>query len=237
MLGEKVFNGLKEEIMKTTTLCALVFAVGSASSTFVYGSSLSPERWSVRLEFGGTFHEDAKLSLHDGPVTGGDSLELRGGYQMNFAAGYRIAPWMVLEGELGFSYNEIETVGNWYYPYSSLTQFSMMANLVFEPPHGPLVPFAGIGVGGVYSTLSFGSYYYYYYSDTAGWGTDFVPAAQVFAGLRYEFSPTTSVGLSYRCLATDRQKWHVNWWTGNDFEIGVDRVVLQSISLSFTAKF
>lgn len=194
-------------------------------------------RWTVRFDLGGNIPENPALTLYDGPVTGGDDLELAAGFQMDLAVGFRLAPWLKLEGEMGMSFNEVESVGNWSYPNSSLSQLALMANVVVERPKGPLVPFAGFGAGGVFSTLSFGEYYYYYYNSADGYGSDAVPAVQVFAGLKYEFSPQMSLGVSYRCLATDRQKWDVEWWNGADFDVGVESFLIHSICLTFTGSF
>jgi opacity protein-like surface antigen len=223
--------------MKARTLCLLLFAVSVTPPVFGGESNLSPSKWSVRFDLGGTIPENPSLNLWDGPVTGGDQLDLDAGVAMNVAFGYRLTPWLLVEGELGFAYNGIDSVGNWSYPDSSLSQLTMMVNVVIERPQGPLIPFAGIGAGGVFSSLSFGSYYYYYYSDADGYGTDFVPAAQAFAGLRYAFSPSCSAGLTYRFLVTDRQKWDVDWWDGNDFVVGVDSFALPSICLEFAFRF
>ena len=78
---------------------------------------------------------------------------------------------------------------------------------------------------------------YYYFSESDGSGSDFVPAAQVFVGLRYDFNDRCSVGVTYRLLATARQEWDVDWWTGQDFRVGVDSVRMHSICLAFTARF
>ena len=95
----------------------------------------------------------------DGPVTSGDEMELSAGIQFDFALGYRVTPWLTLEGEMGFSNNEVDSVGDWSYPDSALSQMTMMFNVQFAYPRGPLVPFAGIGAGGVLSELSFGNDY------------------------------------------------------------------------------
>jgi opacity protein-like surface antigen len=222
--------------MKTCSLVVLMCAAGLTLPALGQ-SSLSPELWSVRLDLGGNIPENPSLRLHDGFVTGGDKMELDAGVQFSAALGYRVVPWLILEGELGFSYNGVKAVGNFTYPDTALTQFTMMANLVIEPPTGPLVPFAGIGAGGVVSTLTFGNYYSYYYGDSDGHGTDFVPAAQAFAGLRYKFGERTSLGVSYRFLVTEHQKWDVNWYTGNDFTVSVDSMRTHLISLEFSASF
>jgi opacity protein-like surface antigen len=209
--------------------CLTLSAVGQESSL--------SERWRFRFDIGGTIPENPTLSEIGGPVTGGDKMELSAGMAFDFAAGYRVTPWLLLEGELGFTYNTVNSVGNWSYPESALSQMAIMFNVEFSYPLGRLVPFAGVGAGGVLSELSFGNYYDWYYSSSDGSGTDFVPAAQVFAGLRYEFDKHWSGGVVYRFLATGSQNWDVEWWNGAEFQLGVDRVCLHSICLVFNGSF
>lgn len=220
---------------KMTTL--LLVSAGCLTCAALGQESPTSERWRFRFDIGGTIPENPTLSEMGGPVTGGDKMELSAGMAFDFAAGYRVTPWLVLEGELGFTYNEIQSVGNWSYPNSSLSQMLMMVNAEFSYPLGRLVPFAGLGGGGVYSSVSFGNYYYYYWGDTDGWGDDFVPAAQAFAGLRFEFNRNWSAGVTYRFLATPSQNWNVEWWNGADFNLGVDRVCVHSICFTVTGTF
>ena len=113
-----------------------------------------------------------------------------------------------------------------------------MANLLVEHPVGRFVPFAGVGIGGDWSYIAFGGGYYYYWDwEPDGEGSDFVLAYQAFAGLRYRFSDTCSMGVMYRYFTTGDQKWDIDWWTGSDFELGVDRVGVHSISLVFSLNF
>ncbi|MFO1513024.1 MAG: outer membrane beta-barrel protein [Verrucomicrobiota bacterium] len=220
---------------KMTTL--LLVSAGCLTCAALGQEGPTSERWRFRFDIGGTIPENPTLSEMGGPVTGGDKMELSAGMAFDFAAGYRVTPWLVLEGELGFTYNEIQSVGNWSYPNSSLSQMLMMVNAEFSYPLGRLVPFAGVGGGGVYSSVSFGNYYYYYGGDTDGWGDDFVPAAQAFAGLRFEFNRNWSAGVTYRFLATPSQNWNVEWWNGADFNLGVDRVCVHSICFTVTGTF
>jgi opacity protein-like surface antigen len=220
--------------MKKYALCLMICAVCLNAKS--YGQELLGP-WMTRLELGGNIPNNPSITLFDGPVTGGDEMDLDAGFQFNVALGYQFSPWFRLEGELGFSYNNINSVGNWTYPDSGLSQFTMMANVVFELPMNGVVPYAGVGAGGVLSTVSFGEYYYYYYSSTSGYGNDFVPAAQVFAGLRFQLNDSSSLGVAYHCTVTDDLKWKVQWWSGNDFYIGVDSIVTHSICLSWTVNF
>lgn len=223
--------------MKTKSLCVLTLAAILSTPALAGPGIMEAGTWQIRFDLGVTIPDDPSLSLRDGPVISGDSMKLSEGFMMDAALGYRLAPWLLVEGEFGFTFNEVDSVGNWSYPDSFLNQLTMMVNLVIERPRGPLVPYAGVGAGGVLSSLTFGSYYYYYYSSSDGYGTDFVAAVQAFAGLRYEISEGSSFGLSYRFLATDKQKWDVDWWNGADFEVGVDAVRMHIICLTFTASF
>ena len=220
--------------MKTIKMLVLV-SVGCLAWSAVADESASlDKRWRMRFDIGGTFPEETKLTELDGPVPAGAEMKLSPGLQFDLAAGYRITPWLSLEAELGFTFNTLE---DWYYPSSELWQMMMMANVLVEYPRGRFVPFAGVGAGGVLSTLSFGNYYYYGYSDADGSGTDFVPAIQAFAGVRYQFNNEWNLGLVYRFLATADQEWNVDMWYGGSTHVAVDSVRLQSICLVITGSF
>lgn len=223
--------------MKTMTWCALVLVAGTVCPALMADDGSASARWHGRIDMGGNFANGAGLTLYDGPVTGGDEMELSAGAQLDMALGYRLLPWLLVEGELGFSFNKVDSVGNWSYPDSSLTQMSFMANVVVERPLGRWVPFAGFGAGGVFSSLNFGSDYYYYYGSSDGYGTDVVPALQALAGLRYQISENLSLGVDYRFLVTDDQKWNVEWWTGDRFTVGVNSVAIHSIAFVFSVSF
>jgi opacity protein-like surface antigen len=230
----KSMKGISMKIIKLMVLVSVGCLVWSAVAED--GTSLD-KRWRVNFDIGGTFSESATLSEFGGRVTGGGDLKLSPGMQVDLAAGYRFTPWLSLEGEFGFTYNSVDSVGNWSYPSSSLSQMLMMINVVVEYPRGPFVPFAGFGAGGVFSSLTFGNYYDFYGSYYDGEGTDFVPALQAFGGVRYDFNKQWSLGVIYRFLATDNQQWNVDWCDGSSFPIGVNRVCIQSICLQLTASF
>jgi opacity protein-like surface antigen len=195
------------------------------------------QRWRIRFDLGGNIPVNPTISELGGPVTTGGKMDLDAGMTFDMGVGFRVAPWFTLEAEIGFMYNEIDSIGNWSYPNSSLSQMPIMLNAEFSIPRGPLVPYAGIGAGGVLGSVSFGSYYYYYYSESDGWANNFVPAAQAFAGLRYEFDRNWSAGISYRFLAVPGYDWDVEWWNGADFSFGVDKTFTHSICVTFSGTF
>ena len=194
-------------------------------------------RWGARVDIGGTIPEDANLTEFGGPVSG-ETLKLDPGFQFDMAGGYRFTPWLELGPELGFTFNTVDSIGGWSYPNTTLGQILMMANVRLEyPPHSRLAPFVGAGIGGVASFLTFGGGYDYYYYDPDGTGSDFSLGFQAFGGLRYKFNDQWSLGLEYRYLQTDPQRWDVDWWNGAGFTVGVDTIRIHSVCLIFSGEF
>ena len=196
------------------------------------------ERFTFRLDLGGTIPLDADLSEFEGPV-GDGKMKFDPGFQFDLAAGYRLTRWLEIGPEIGFAFNEVDSVGDWSYPDSSLSQLLMMANVRLEyPSESRLAPFIGAGIGGAASFLTFGANDWgYYYEEPDGEAQDISLAFQAFGGLRYSFSEKCSLGVVYRYLFTDRQHWDVDWWTGPDFDIEVDSIRMHSICLVFSLAF
>jgi len=223
--------------MNKIKVTVLLLLGALAIPTVAQESWLASSRWNFRFDMGGTMPSDPDLTSFSGPITQGGEIELSPGVQFDMAMGYRLTPWLILEGELGFAFNEVDSVGNWSYPDSALSHFLFMANLVVEKPIGRLVPFAGVGIGGDYSSLTFGSSSYYYYWEPDGIGRDCAFAYQAFGGLRYLFNDNCSVGVVYRYFATEEQEWKVDWWNGADFKVGADSINVQSVCLVFSLSF
>ena len=223
--------------MNTKTWAVLCCSLCASLPALAQEDERMYQPWVFRFDLGGNIPQDPKLKLYDGPVTGGDSLDLGAGIQMDLSAGYRLTRWLSVEAEMGISGNEVKAVGNWSYPDSYLSQLALMANLVIERPDGRLIPYAGIGAGGVFSSLSFGNSYYYYYSTSDGYGTDFAAAAQAFGGLRYRLTKQASLGVMYRFVVMDDQKWNIDWWNGADFTVSAGSTAIHSIALAYSYSF
>ena len=197
-------------------------------------------RWTARCDIGGTIPEDANLTMLGGPVSG-QKFKMDPGFQMDLSFGYRLTPWLEIGPEFGLTYNTVHSIGWLEYPSTSIAQIPLMANLTVESPWpGRFRPYAGVGVGGVASLLSFGGdhhYDYYYDYGPDGSGADFSLGVQAFAGLRYQFNENWSMGVVYRYLYTDRQEFDVDWWSGWSFKVAVDSIQLHSICLVFAGTF
>ena len=197
-------------------------------------------RWVFRFDMGGTIPMDANLTEFHGPM-GDGKFKMDPGFQTDFALGYRLTPWLEVGPELGFTYNNVSSIGGWSYPDSMLSLALMMANVRIEyPQKGRFAPFVGAGIGGAGSFLTFGGGHYdYYYGDYEpdGTGADMSLAFQFFAGVHYRASDSVSVGVQYRFLYTDPQHWNVDWWNGSGFGIGIDSLRMHCVCLVFTAAF
>ncbi len=199
------------------------------------------KRWTGRMDMGGVIPEEANLTEFNGPVSGG-KLKLDPGFHYDLALGYRITPWLDVGPELGFTFNGVDSVGGFSYPDTWLGQILMMANVRLEyPPKTRLAPFIGAGIGGVASFLTFGggTDYYYPYDDHGpdGTGADLALAFQAFGGLRYRVAEKWHLGVEYRYLASDSQRWNVKWRDGANFGIGVDSIRMHAVCLVFSGEF
>lgn len=192
------------------------------------------------MDMGGNVPEEADLRELGGPVSSG-KMKLDPGFQFDVSGGYRVLPWLELGPELGFTYNFVDSIGGWSYHDTTLGQMLMMANLRLEyPVKTRLAPFVGAGIGGAASFLTFGShsdYNYYYGHEPDGTGADVSLAYQLFAGVRYRVGEKWNLGVEYRYLFTDPQRWDVDWWSGQKFKIGVDSIRMHSLCLVFSGEF
>jgi opacity protein-like surface antigen len=197
-------------------------------------------RWNVRLDVGGTIPMSTTLTEFPVPVDE-ETLELAPGFQMDMAVEYQVTPWLGMGPEIGFTANFIDSIGGRSAPNSLLSQLLLMGNIVVQyPPQGPVSPFAGVGAGGVASFLTFtdedysGSIYGW---DSGNTGSDFVLGYQAFGGMWFRVNDAWTIGVIYRYLQTESQRWNVEWRYGPDFTIGVDSIRLHSICLVASTSF
>jgi len=192
------------------------------------------ERWELRLDMGGTIPRDANLTQFGEPVSG-QKLKLSPGFQMDFAFNYKLTPWLAIGPEMGFFYNSVSSFGDISYHDSLLFQMPLMANLILQYPNQTRFrPYIGAGVGGVLTELTFGEDYLW---GPDGIGSDFTFGFQTFAGLNYQLSQSTYLGVMYRFLYTDSQNWNVEWWTDYHFHVAIDPIQVHSFCLVLSCRF
>ena len=225
---------MKIDVLIGVLLTAAALPMHSARAAEPFG------RWTGRLDMGGTIPEEADLTELGRPVSG-EKFKLDPGFQFDMSGGYRPTPWLEVGPEFGFTFNSVDSIGGWSYPDTTLGQILLMANVRLEyPVKSRIAPFIGAGIGGVASFLTFGDhsdYYYYYGHEPDGTGSDFSLAFQLFGGVRYRVEGKWNLGLEYRYLVTDPQRWNVDWWNGSDFTVSIDSLRMHSICLVFSGEF
>ncbi len=220
----------KKDVAKFPVLRLLLF-LGVALIT---PAAAEDSRWTARMDLGGNVPNDPSLTQFGSPVSG-ERLKLSPGVQFDLAIGYRPLPWLEVGPEIGFSFNPVDSFGQFSYPDTFLFQIPLLVDVMVEyPQNSRFTMFAGVGAGGVASFLSFGADAYY---EPDGTGSDLSLALQPFGGLRYRFGQNWTVGLIYRFLVTDRQRWDVEWWTGDHFQVASDGLRIHSLCLEVAGRF
>ena len=209
-------------------ICVAPFITRAPAEDFEAGM-----HWRGWVDMGGTFGASANMKEFFGPTTG--KFTLSPGVQFDMGFGYRITPWLQVGPELGMIYNTVDEFGGCSYRDTSLFQMPILANVTLEYPYwGRFVPFAGAGVGGVVSYITFGENWDW---EPDGSGCNFVFGCQAFAGFRFHFSNSWSMGVIYRFMVTDQQTWDVEWWNGGHFDVGIDTLKMHSVCLTMTGTF
>jgi opacity protein-like surface antigen len=128
----------------------------------------------------------------------GDQLELAPGFAVTLGTGGQLQRWLRLELETGVIGNELHRIGN-DHPDGYLAHFPVFLNTLFlyDSPKTRWVPYAGVGLGGVFSLLNIESPI-----GLEGTFTDVTYAAQALAGVRYKLNRQLSVGVAYRYFHT-----------------------------------
>jgi opacity protein-like surface antigen len=133
------------------------------------------------------------------------NLSLNTGFRVDGAFGYQFAPWLAVEFEGGFIQNSVRSlslqdqtaspVGD-----SHLRQYPLLLNAVvrYENPT-EFIPYLGVGVGGVLSTLKISGD-----SDN-----DSVLAFQAKAGVIYKIEEQAWVDIGYKLLGTAEQSYQI----------------------------
>ena len=167
----------------------------------------------------------------------GSKVEYDAGLRISAAGGYQFCSYFSAEVESGILYNSIKSITGSPSTDASLVNVPLLANAVFHIPlESNFVPYCGFGFGGSTSVLTID------HARIAGRSldgddSDFVWAAQAFAGFRYEFNDRMGVGFGYKFLATGQPSWDVFSFTAGSGELRFDRARTHSFLAEFTLKF
>jgi opacity protein-like surface antigen len=191
-----------------------------------------------KFEVGPSFQTDGTLSQFTG-IPGGSRIDYDVGFNFDAAIGYAFNKWIAVEGEFGWSANEINSAQGVSQQNTFLYNVPFMANLVLQYPIPAtrLVPYLGGGLGGslsIFDTDAFSNGSVTVVGDTS----DFVFAYQAFAGLRFEINETMFVGIGYKYLGTaDSTFSYDSVFGGPDVHLGVSGVGAHMVLFSFVWKF
>jgi opacity protein-like surface antigen len=168
--------------------------------------------------------------------TPGVKMKLDVGPQFSAAGGYNFNEYIGAQLETGFIYNEVSSVSGGGSIDASLSHMPMLADVVlrYDKPDCRWVPYAGVGAGGDVSVLSVDHVIAPNGVLVDGSDGTVVFAWQAFAGLRYKFSQTMSLGAAYKFFSSNGATWEVENSSGK-IEAGMARV--HSVGLEFTLKF
>jgi opacity protein-like surface antigen len=196
-------------------------------------------KWYFRGDLGASLAMETDVKQFLGPVSGAE-VDFDPGLRLGVAGGYRITPWLAVELESGALFNSVNELSGESID-ASLMQLPFMGNLVVQCNNfDRLVPFIGLGAGGVSSIFDIDERFAGSGGTLRIEGTDadLVFGYHAFAGLRYEFNDRMGVGLIYRFMGTQGASWEVEDAFGaDDLEIELDDLFTHSISVVFQLHF
>jgi opacity protein-like surface antigen len=141
--------------------------------------------------------------------TPGSSIKFEPGVRFSAAGGYNFCPYMGVELETGFIYNEVDTVAGIGSMDAALFHVPVMANLVlrYDQPNCPVVPFIGGGAGGDFSGVYLNrvNTESVFADGTSDTSANF--AWQAFGGVRYKITNHMSIGGAYKYYAVQRANY------------------------------
>jgi opacity protein-like surface antigen len=193
----------------------------------------------ARFDLGVTFPEDGRLTA-SGPFALQSKVQYDTGFALDAAVGYAFNPWVATELEVGWRWNNIGHVRGVVLDDTAFYQVPFLANVVLHLPlpHTPVVPYIGGGVGGsvtIFDTNGFS----HRAVTVVGSEADVVFAYQAFAGLRFEFTPWMSVGVSYKYFASTDSSYHFEPLVccGPPLHLEFDGVAMHMVTGNFTLKY
>lgn len=195
--------------------------------------------WSQGFYFNGgvgaAIAEDVDLKSFIGLSPAERKLEFDPGPRFSVAGGYNFNPYIGLEVETGFLWNNIKNVTGVGDIDASLAHVPILGNLVLrcDRPDSKWVPFIGGGAGGDTSILTLD-----HVLGVDGTSSDFTFAWQAFGGFRYKLADNMSIGASYRYYAVDDASWDVDFGSSTASDsIRIGKANTHNILIDFNLKF
>ncbi len=156
----------------------------------------------LTADIGGAFVQDLAGTFAGVP----GKLEFDPGVRAGIGVGYTLRATPSYEAavqfESGVIYNSINRFRSDFGDASAdgdMYQVPILADILYTFSAGPrLVPYVGIGGGGVYSRVHIESMEGFFVGDTSD---SFDPAVQALVGVRYKLDERNEIGLGYKFLA------------------------------------
>jgi opacity protein-like surface antigen len=175
-----------------------------------------------------------------GPVRSGTRVDFGTGASVGLGAGYRLTDWFAAELETGFMVSPIESITGAAQVDGTVFNCPLMVNGVFQIPNrSRFTPYAGLGIGGAFSTLDLA---YLNYGNTmfSGSSSAAVFAFQGFAGLRFALTEHSSLGLEYRFLRTGGPSYEMDsgfYANLHSDHVQFEAMTMQSVGIRFDVHF
>lgn len=193
----------------------------------------------AHVDAGYLYQQDTTLNESVGSLpTATANASFSPGIRGDIALGYNINKSWAVEFDTGVLWNSMDKVNG--VSLSSVdTSFDtytvpLLVNINYKVPlKGPWFPYAGVGVGGAVSILSYSQAGY-------SWeNSDFVFGYQAKAGLQYRLTQNASLDIAYEFFGTTDPNWNSvqNIGAPTDYDFKEHGFYTHSIVVSFTWRF
>jgi opacity protein-like surface antigen len=216
-------------------LRSLALLSGSSLGLFILAEAGHGQNFYLNADAGIAFGDDVEVRQFLVPLRNTD-FELDPGGRFSVAGGYNFNEFIGVQIETGMIFNDIDKVSGGGSIDGSLGHVPLIASVVgrYDKPNFPVVPFAGIGLGGDISILTLDNVRAPNGALVDGSGSDLVFAWQAFVGARYKLNDNMSIGGAYKFFAADGASWDVEDTSG-DIKSGT--ACVHSFGVDFNLKF
>jgi opacity protein-like surface antigen len=141
--------------------------------------------------------------------TPGSTIKFDPGFRFSAAGGYNFCPFVGVEMETGFIYNEFDTVNGLGNLDAAFYHVPIMGNLVlrYDQPNCPVIPYIGGGAGGDFSAFYLNRVSTESVFADGGSDTSLNFAWQAFGGVRFKLSDKMSIGGAYKYYSVEGSSW------------------------------
>lgn len=233
-------------------LLAVALATSPAASAHAQAHA-SEHRFYLTTDFGVGFLEDADITTFASPLPNptlgaapvvppaGGQATFHPGFRFDASGGYEFAlggaSFLSAELATGLIFNRLDKLewpGRSYSARGEWFQVPVLGNVIwrYRLAHS-ITPYLGGGGGAIFSAMSVDSFSGYgQVAEVDESDLDTVGAYQAFAGVQFDLSDTTALGLAYKFLGTSGPAWS---FSGGKVEL--DNVIVHTLALTLTYRF